>query len=356
MQISLDLPRDELVGWIANQLAAGVRNVPPPDSLGDMQAIKRKLERLLALKKQIVTVSRAVSEQASSLFSEEWKNVELKHGLIRAEQKMRRIEYQLACVKNKETEDEITQWGTRIVQLTAPGYDENVVQPSLAAVNRLSSEADQIWEKTYAGMIDAFKRREQEEKLMVRSLAGSDGSDYFLEKLTKAKASLTEDYLHERFLLKKQREYREKTEKLLRERIATLSAELHTVRDLDRVKQVVEESKMSSMHKEIENNERMLEWRLMEEQIRLEREHKELENRYVPKIERMKREAARINELVKAESEFVAEKLCVIDQLKEDINAVRLDVKDIETAISEFRTVLRKDAKLRREQAKVLRE
>jgi hypothetical protein len=278
------------------------------------------------------------------------------HSLQRAKDKMRRLEYQLKCIKGDEFEDETTQWGTRIVQLTGPGFEETVVEPSMAAIKELSTEAEKVWEKTYAGLLDQFKRRELEEKLMTRSLTGTDGSDYFIEKLERAKASLTEVYLHERFLLKKKREYRAKTEKMLRERIATLSAELHTVRDLTRVKQVMEDSKMSAMHKEIENNERMLEWQLMEEHIRLEREHKEHEARFVPKIEKIKRETARINELAKTESNFVSEQLSVIDQLKEDINAVRLDVKDIENAISEFRTVLRKDAKLRREQAKVLRE
>lgn len=355
MQVSLDLPRDELIQWVSQQLAEGVRNVAAPPQ-EDLEQVKVNLEKLLELKKQIVTLSRTISEQSKCVCSEKWRTIELKHGLTRAEYRDRRVRYQLESVKNKEFEDETTHWGTRIIQLTGKGYQEKVLDPSLEAVTELSKESENVWSDVYSELMEISKRREHEEALISTSLVGKAGTDGFLEKLAKLKASLLEDYLHERFLVKKQHEYRERTEQALRERVAALSAELHTVRDLDRVKQVIDETKLSTAQKQMESQERMVEWQLMEEQIKLERDIKSLESAYAPKIERALREIAKVSEVARMEADFADDKQQAIDQCKDEIAGIRRDVKDIETAISEFRTVLRKEERMRREQAKVLRE
>jgi hypothetical protein len=165
-----------------------------------------------------------------------------------------------------------------------------------------------------------------------------------------------DEYLQERFLLKKQKESRKVVEQELREKIASLSSELHGIRDLHRVKKVFVESRNNETQKQIEASERMIEWQLMEEQLRLEREMKELDAHYVPKIERMRREIAKVSDIANIEAQVVDEKTNVLDHFKADINVLRGDIRDIETAVSQFRTVLRKEAKIQRDQAKAVRE
>lgn len=347
--MQLDLPRDELIEWIGKQLAMGIRNVPPPPSTFTGSS-RQKLERLVGLKRDVVKYAREAADKANNVASERWRSIELKHSLFRSELKLRKLDYQLKCVCSKGFDDETTHWGTRIIHLKNPNYNELVIQPALESVSSLTSEADQVWSVVYSGLIETQKRREREEELISSSLSVSP------DNLARTKKDLMESYLQERYLLKKQREYRDRLEKSLRERIAALSLELHTVRDLDRVKQVMEESRMSTMNKQIETNERMLEWQLMEEQIRLDREIRDIEARYAPKIDRVQRELIRVSDIAHVESEFVAEKQEVVDMVKSGIEELRRDVKEIETAVSNFRTVLRKDAKIKREQAKVLRE
>ena len=353
--MELDLPRDELIEWIGKQLAMGIRNVPPPASCeSNFGDTRKKLDRLFELKKMIVKSSREASDKAVNVASERWRSIELKHSLIRSECKSRKLEYQFNCIRNKEFDDLTTQWGTRIVELTGSHYDDLVVNPSIEAANELTTEAEKIWTQTYSEMNECIKRREREESMISKSLSAS--SDTLLDHLGKVKTSMTEDLLHERYLLKKQGECRKRTEASLRDRIAALSAELHTVRDIDRVKQGIEESRLSSMNKKIEENERMLEWQLIEEQVRLEKEIRDIELRYKPKIERIQRELIRTSDIAYAESEFVAEKKDAVEMIKQEIADLRAIIKEIETAVSSFRTQLRKEEKLKREHAKALRE
>jgi hypothetical protein len=311
--MQLDLPRDDLVEWVQKQLAGGVRNVPYTDPSQDLA---EKLERLLKLKRDIVKMSRQVAERSTLCVSEKWRSVEIKHSLVRAQYKLQ--------------------------------------YASIDDLHALSGESETVWNELYAKLDQIMKRREKERGLMEASL--NINPDGLSEFLSTRRTALLDEYLQERFLLKKQKESRKVVEQELREKIASLSSELHGIRDLHRVKKVFVESRNNETQKQIEASERMIEWQLMEEQLRLEREMKELDAHYVPKIERMRREIAKVSDIANIEAQVVDEKTNVLDHFKADINVLRGDIRDIETAVSQFRTVLRKEAKIQRDQAKAVRE
>jgi hypothetical protein len=351
MEIALDLPRDQLIEWIKKQLAAGVRNVP---QVPGSEAIVDKLEEILIAKRDIIRLSRQLADKSLLALTEKWRCIELQHALIRAQFKLRKTEYQENCIKRNEYEEEINENGVVTVKLTGPDFVETVAQPTVAAFDRLTNESETVWKEVYEKLTQLMKRREQEMALIEKSLSSDNNSVY--EFLVKKRDALLDDYLHERHLLKKQKETRASLEQSMRDKIASLSTELHAIRDMHRVKQVIQESRLSDTKKQIETGERMIEWQLMEEQIRIEREINDVEARYRPKIERVRREIAKVSEIARVEAQVMEQKTGILASIKEEINLLRRDTRDIETAISQFRTVLRKDEKLKREQAKVLRE
>lgn len=349
----MDLPRDQLIEWIKKQLASGVRNLI---QVSGSEAIVDKLEEILIAKKDIIRLSRQLADKSVLNLTQKWRTVELQNALIRAQYKLRKAEYQENCIKRNEYEEEINnENGVVTVKLTGQDFIETVARPTLAAFDRLTSESETVWKEVYEELTQLIKRREQEMALIEKSLASDNKNVY--EFLFKKRDALLEDYLHERHLLKKQKETRVSLEKYLRDKIASLSTELHAIRDMHRVKQVMQESRLSETKKQIETGERMIEWQLMEEQIRIEREIKDVETtRYRPKIERVRREISKISEIARIEAQVMEQKSGILASIKEEINVLRRDTRDIETAISQFRTVLRKDEKLKRDQAKVIRE
>ena len=353
MEIALDLPRDQLIEWIKKQLAGGVRNVPGLE-VQSSEAIVDKLEEILTAKRDIIRLSRQLADKSVLALTEKWRSIELQHALIRAQFKLRKAEYQDNCMRRGEFEEETSEKGVVTVKLTGPDFVEKVARPTVDSINQLTTESEVVWREVYEKLTHLMRRREKEMSLIQNSLASERDSIH--EFLVKKRDALLEEYLHERHLLKKQKEIRVSLEQSLRDQIASLSTELHTIRDMHRVKQVIQDSCLNETKKQIEANERMVEWQLMEEQIRLEREIKDLEARYRPKIERVRREIAKISEIARVEAEVMEQKSGVLDSVREEIYLLRRDTRDIETAISQFRTVLRKDEKLKREQAKVLRE
>jgi hypothetical protein len=63
-----------------------------------------------------------------------------------------------------------------------------------------------------------------------------------------------------------------------------------------------------------------------------------------------------VSQIAEVESQFAEEKIPSVERCKEAISVLRRDIRDIENAVSEFRTVLRKEEKIRRDQEKALRE
>ena len=314
-QISLDLPRSELIGWIGHQLAGGYRSVPPPPSqtLNEHQ-LGEKLATLFETKKSITNSARSISEKTNALISESWRTVELKHSLLRLKAKDNRL-------NNEEAE-------------------------------ALTVESEKVWGDMYLQLVTLAKQREQEEALMAASF-----KDPIDDSIANRRAYMLDDYLHERHLLKEQKSKREKLEKALRERIAKISAQLLAVKDLGRVKDAIDDSRRCEIADQIESSERQLEWQLMEEQIQLERDLRDVESRYSPRIARMQAEIVKLSEISKVESAFINEKSATIGEFKEEIAMLRQDAKDIETAVNQFRTLLRKEEKNRRDAAaKILRE
>ena len=315
-QVSLDLPRTELIGWIGQQLSTGHRSVPPPDTGAMTEAeLSEKLARLLSLKKEITAVSRSIAERTNAAISDAWRTIELKHTLLRMKAK-----------RDGQAPPEET--------------------------DALTIEAERVWGECYLQLVTLAKQREQEGALALASF-----KDPIDESVAQRRALILDDYLHERHILKERRSKRERLEKGLREKIAKLSAQLLAVKDIGRVKDVVDDSRRSDIANKIESSERQLEWELMEEQIQLERDLRDLDSKYGPKIARMQAEIVKMSDISKVESAFINEKSDIISAFKEEIALLRQDAKDIDTAVSQFRTLLRKEEKSRREQAaKIIRE
>ena len=352
MSISLDLPRDELIGWIGKQISLGVRSTASPP-VSDKSSVMVKISEIADTKKEIVTISKAISEKINYLISEKWRSVELEHTLLKAQTRRDKLLFQLAAVEGGKFTSESV--GTRnpatVVSIRAPGF-ESVVEAAEARTTTLLTHAEAVWKECYREYFDDVKNREQQEKLISASFAG-DSSD---ASIASRRAAVLEDYLHERYLLKQQKERRSELEAKLRNKIAALSAELHSIRDLSRIKAVVDESKHSEFNQEMEMGERMLEWQLMEDEIRLERQVRDVDVKYESKIARLKRDISRVTEVFKVENEFISEKDEAMQIFKNEISLLRGDMRAIEQAISQFRSFLRHDEKVKRQNAQGLRE
>lgn len=344
--VSLDLPREQLIGWIAKQLALGVRSTNA-NIIADFYL--EKSEKTFDLKKEIVRISKTISDKINSCISEEWHGMELQHTLLKAMNKRDRLDFQFDCIRSGNFRQIPNKLPT--VVLTGEGLDELQVEASHRA-EELLKDQDAIWSACYKEFYQDLKSREDQEKLIIHSLKSSSNDDAVASR----RAALLEDYLQERFLLTQSRGRRRALEGQLRERVALLSAELHSVRDLARVKSAIDDSKQTEMNHDIEMNERRLEWELMEDEIRLERGIKEIDGKYQQKLERLKHEIASHEEVFKIENAFISEKDELIHLFKSEISQVRQDVKAIENAISQFKSFLRHADKTNRQNTKVLRE
>jgi len=347
MQVSLDLPRDQLLGWIGKQLGGGFRAVVAEEGEGDILGQIEKFELIASRKKDIVKTSKLVSDKFNVAISEEWRAAELKHMLMKSEARLEKLKFQKRCLEQNKWVDMGKLRGVRIVQLTGEFCPES----SIASGKELAVEIHNVWGNVYEKFTKELSHRAKEEEAMKNSF--SEISD---KSVTNRRNLVLEDYLHERFLLKKLKEKRKEMEEYLRDRISVLSSELHAIRDLGRIKQEAEAEKHSEMNRHIEASERMLEWQLMEEQILIERQLAEIDEKFDSKIKRYQAELVRLRKIGKIEADFVKEKDFVIDIFKSEISLIRRDVRDIESAISQFRSALRKEDKLRREHSKILRE
>ena len=352
--VSLDLPRDQLLGWIGKQLSSGFRScvsLSTSDEFDSSNQIDSSI-RILELKRKILKTSRQIGEKFNSAVSEEWRRAELKHMLLKAEIRLQKLRFQRKCLSLGDWVEvrQLRAGGNgRLIELTGDGYSE-IFPQYIEKIDLLSIEIQSVWEKLNSKFASELNHRSKEEEAMKKSF-----QELADKSISQKRNFALEDNLHERFLLKQLKENRRKQEESLRVKIANFSAQLHSVRDLGRIKQESENAKNAQIHRHVEANERMLEWQLMEQQIRLEQQLSEIDEKFESKIKRCKNEIFKLRNVAQIEHSFVKEKDDVINLFKSEISNLRRDIRDIESATSQFRAALRKEDKARRDQAKVLR-
>lgn len=294
----VDMPREQLIGWIAKQLSLGVRGGTPMSPADQVESLSKQLSELHANKKKIVQLSKDVSNLVHAAISEAWKSVELEGQLIAT---------------------------SSAAELDA--FSENTL-PS-------------VWEHIKAMYEEDIRTRAEEDKL--REAAGG----VTLNTSGKCKAAI-EQYLHERYLVKKQQETRSAIEKELRERMAKLSGDLHTMKDFGRVKEAVMAQERAHQEDQMDMDQRQQEWRLMEEEANLVRAIDGAKEKGEQKCERMRSALSRLNQTYILEKDYLREKEERTKYFKGEISKFRMDVRNIETAISKFRSYLRHEDKVRR--------
>ena len=356
--VSLDLPREQLLGWIGKQLAGGLRGaaVLEGEVVYDGEKEIEKLRKVLKLKKEIVRTSKEIAGKFNEAVSQEWRNVELRHMLTKAKIRREKLAFQKECMESGDWIDLSSErGGILIIQLTQDQKYKNVVSSLfIPRAQSLSTEISSVWENLYSKFTKELTYREKQDAVMRESFQTQKSTNG--ESVSLRRNCVFEDNLHERYLLKKQREKRRELEQCLKERIASLAAELHSLRDLDRIKVATEEAKVSQLSRHVEASERMLEWQLMEQEIALQKELSLVDEKYDSKIKRVHSEVKKLRNVANIEQNFIREKDAVIDSFKADISELRRDVRDIEATITKFRSALRKQDKIRRDEAKILRE
>ena len=166
---------------------------------------------------------------------------------------------------------------------------------------------------------------------------------------------IMETYFYERNLLKQRRASRVALEEKLRSTIATLGTNLCVARDVGRVASVVSEQTKTEQEEQLVMNERELEWKLMEDEVRLTEQIAHFHATAREQIDRLKNRVNKAGAVEAIESEFIEEKTNHVYNFKTEINMLRTALKSVENSVSKFRAYLRDDEKLRRTNAQILR-
>ena len=257
--MNIDLPRDELIGWISKQLMMGVRTFTLPPS----KEIKTYMVDIYEKKKLIIKLSRQISNLIHNNISECWRSVEISHQLKQAEIILEEKLSILEMIKMKKYKEKNNNFEIIIsVEMDLEIYSKFVEN----SLNKLNHKLciDKVWSEMIISRYneDIKTRKSEDEMLQILSEKLNN-----ITVLSDKRQGALEMYLHERFMVKKQLEIREKIENELREKISRFSVEMHAIKDINRIKQILDEEQMSNEIVEME--ERQLEWRLMEDEIRL---------------------------------------------------------------------------------------
>jgi hypothetical protein len=297
------LPREQLIGWIAKQLTLGIRTNSSDNLIvPDLNSVSDQLGELYTKKKTIVDLSRSVSNRVHASIAEAWRSIELR--------------YQLA-VKTGE------------------------------GIADLKAELPVLWKRLYDMYTEDLAARAEEDTLR------ADERAYPSADFGEKKKVAMDMYLHERYLYKTQIDDRSGVEKILRERVASLSADLHALKDFNRVKQSVVDHEKSARTEKIEMKNREREYELMEEEIRLISLIEDTREKSQLRSAKLRNAISKLNQTYLAEKEFLQAHHSAIAQFKTDISYIRADVKAVEAAVSKFRSYLRHEDKAKREEQSV---
>ena len=337
----MELPREELIGWISKQLGSGLRNV---GGEGGMEKLVEQITSVYEIKKLIIKFSKQVSNLVQNSISEQWRAVEIRNQLVQAEYVLREKQMLMDQVEggNFEKNNELI-----LVKINDKIFTE-FINHTRAELDTLN--IDTVWNEVLSRYNEDLKTRKSEDEMLRMDSSNKDNN------ISSKRQAALEMYLHERFLVKQQRERREQVELELREKISRFACNLHAIRDLHRIKQVVDEQKLSHVNEVVEMEERQMEWRLIEDEIMLVREIKQVREKGELKCEKIKELNYKLNNVYLIEKGFVGDKKLTVDAFRKEISEVRKSVKDLESTISKFKSYLRHDERVRREEAKGVRE
>ena len=346
-EISLDLPREHLIGWIGKQLAVGVRVGEGRVQFADLA---KTLHHILETKKKIVKNSKLLSDKLASLSADEWRNAVASANVVLEKNKLALAQYE----RKRVAEGAFEISSGRVEVEADDEFADHLLSEWLARTVGSLSEINRVWTEVADKLSSDAVGRSEEQKLFMTEI-NSHGNGIF-DSISNKRQLLMEQYLHERYLLKKLRDSRAELEKELRGRIAALSAQLHVSGDVGRVAAVAAEEHRQEKDEQQMMHERKREWRLMEEENRLVKSLQEIDGKANERLTRLHTQIQKCAQVQQIETSFILQKSECLRTFKGEVAMLRSTVRRIENSISKFRAYLREDEKARRATAKILRE
>jgi len=336
----VELPQDELIAWVSKQLSLGVRGVVNDvENASGIDKAVSMIDDAFKLKKEIVKASKQISSYLNNILIEEWKLIETEMALLDQRKKIAEQNAILTSLRNRDYTvhvDEIVSCPVLNAEVTIS--NPSFVKEHIDLYNDFRKRIESVWTKIEAEYEEDLLARKAEDELLEMD---AKGNKQFVMSLSEKRQIALDEYLNERFILKRQKERREELETEMRRELAALSSQLHAKRDLDRVKEavVVEETVKKDADKE--SREREIEWKLMDEEMHLTRKLKSLEEKFAARNEKICDEIAKVEHMYSEEREFVETQMRGVEFFRAEISALRAHVKEIEQTVSRFKSYLR---------------
>ena len=336
----VELPEEELIAWISKQLSLGIRAVGDEmeGACGIEEAVAT-IENAFKLKKEIVKTSKQISSYINNILVEEWKLVETEMALLDQRKKIAEQKAILASAKNGSFtihHEDIISFPVTTAEVNVD--DSTYVREYLDILTQFRKRIEPVWQTIGSQFEEDLLARKAEDELLE---SDAKGNRKFITSLSDKRQVALDEYLNERFILKRQKEKRDETEGELRRELAALSSQLHAKRDLERVKEAVEIEETSKRDTEKETKEREMEWKLMDEEINLTRKLKILEEKSSVRNEKICEDMAKLEHMYFEEREFVELQMRGVEFFRAEISALRSEVKEIEQTVSRFKSYLR---------------
>jgi hypothetical protein len=340
-QPAVDLPREELIGWISKQLSLGIRS-RPNESSPDTSVVST-VTRTFELKKEILKNSKNISNFINNKFAEQWRKVELENQLLFAQWKHERL------LEAARAQADHILWHNGTVTV----YVNVLQEPHIHTLSDFQSSLDRKWSEIETKFSADISARTSEDQMIQSDLASTRST----VKLVHDKQQISLDQcLHERFLLKQLKQNRELKESELRKLITSLSAKLHHLRDRTRIRESKLTEQKAHVQEMTESEKREIEWQLMEDEIRLTRELRQVHEAAKIRCEKLHLRISNLNLNAAAERAFIDEQSKMIGVFREEIARIRIAVRDMENTVSRFKSYLRHSEKSKRVGHKIVHE
>ena len=336
----VELPQDELIAWISKQLSLGVRATAACDPENGVAQAIPSIERAFELKKEIVKTSKQISSYINNIMVEEWRLVEAELAVLEQETKLAENVAILENVKKGNFSLSREKLGSQTVSTVNVALDGTAeyLANRIDIMNEFRNRIESLWKQIETNYEEDLLARKAEDELLESDGVGNRN---FVTSLSSKRQIALDECLNERFLLKRQQERRSETESELRRELAALSSQLHARRDLDRVKEAVDGEDAAIREAQQESQDRETEWKLMDEEINLNRRLKNLSEKFAHRHEKISHEMAKVEQMYYEERDFVENQMRGIDFFKTEISGLRLEVKEIEQMVSRFKSYLR---------------
>lgn len=336
----VELSQEELIAWISKQLSLGIRGViDENEGVSGIDNAVSMIDNAFKLKKEIVKTSKQISSYVNNILVEEWRLIETELALLDQRRKIAEQKAMLQSLKDGSVEvhrEEILSCPVIKAEVTING--SSYVREYIDLFHQYRKQVDSVWKGIESQYEEDLLARKAEDELLETD---AKANRKFVTTLSEKRQKALDEYLNERFILKRQKARREETERELRRELAALSSQLHAKRDLERVKGAVAVEETVKRDTEKEAKEREMEWRLMDEEINLTRKLKSFEEKTAIRNEKICDEMAKLQDMYSEEREFVDSQMRGVEFFRAEIAGLRAEVKEIEQTVSRFKSYLR---------------